>query len=226
MPPNVVVLIIGLRGAGKDTVAAMIDAPSTQTYAFADAVREVATVLFGFSRDQMMDRARKEEDEGIGLSARSALQRIGTNLFREHFAAAFAGTRFEGVNIWIDIVQRRVRAQDGGVAVVTDARFPEELVAFDNVPDVRVERWFVQRDAVMPVGDVHASEALALACATDADARRELGVTAVIDNNASIDDLRAHVQRLQATIIRYPGIRRIGNGEARGRAATARPPLC
>ena len=208
MPPRLVIVLTGLRGSGKDTVARMIleheslQGMCARSYSFADPLREIVSTLFGFTTQQLHDRDLKERvDPQVGVSPRTALQRVGTNLFRAHFQAAFEGTPLATSAVWVDALVRRLRAQDGGVAVVVDARFENELFAAASVAPTQlycIVRDAATQSAVEVEPHVHESEALALAASrmTQAGehARAELGL-ALLNNNGSLDDLRETVDR-------------------------------
>lgn len=115
----------GLAGAGKDTVAdILVKNHGYKRYAFADAVRDTALAIdpevlteHGYNRltgviaNRGWDKAKREVPE-----VRRLLQVIGTE----------AGRQLLGVNVWVDIIHNKLKADGWPDAVITDFRFPNE----------------------------------------------------------------------------------------------------
>lgn len=128
--PNVVA-ISGFAGSGKDTVADIF----TEKYGYvkismADAVKDVLAVVFGWDRDMLQgstkeSRAWRELPDvfwtnalGYEFTPRTAMQAIGTDLFRNHFHPDF----------WCLAVQKRIMdLSEGQRVVIPDIRFLNEI---------------------------------------------------------------------------------------------------
>jgi len=107
--------LTGLKGSGKTTIADELPHP---VYSFADKIRDVALILFGWSSYDMQDEDAKEEvDSYWALSPRASMQQIGM-MCREQF----------GSNFWIRAMEKRLIGEPGcnGVVVIDDCRFPNE----------------------------------------------------------------------------------------------------
>lgn len=128
-------MIVGLMGnigSGKDTVAEiLIKHHGFTSLSFADALKDTASVIFGWSRELLEGKSsqsrqwREQVDhwwaEKLGiehLTPRWVLQQLGTNVMRTHFHS----------EIWVATVERKIRDCTGPV-VVTDIRFPNEAQA-------------------------------------------------------------------------------------------------
>lgn len=123
--------LMGLKGSGKDTVAKKliyIDGGAWKKLAFADALKDAVSDLFGWDRTLIEgdnDTSREwretvdaywERELGIkGFTPRMALQMIGTDVMRNHFNEAF----------WIKALKRKILNTTNHI-VVTDVRFPNE----------------------------------------------------------------------------------------------------
>lgn len=114
--------ITGAMGAGKDTFAAVLARHGGifEVMAIADPIRQIATDIFGFTRDQLTDRALKEaQDPRWGITPRRFLQLVGCEMFRDQFRD----------DVWVRLLERRMLAAmaAGRAPVVPDIRFPGEI---------------------------------------------------------------------------------------------------
>jgi hypothetical protein len=132
--------IIGLMGAigsGKDTIADFLTNHGFERLAFAKKVKDVAHVVFGWNREMLEGRTpesrawREAVDPRWGISPRTALQKIGTEMFREHICD----------DVWIKAVLQEIESIDKHV-VVTDCRFENEIQAIKDAGGIIL---FVQR---------------------------------------------------------------------------------
>lgn len=138
--------ITGLKGSGKDTIAKIIcdNDPSFVTLAFADCVKDVASVMFGWSREMLSGRTvesrewREQPDIywsnafGFEFTPRRALTTIGTDIVRPTFLK----------HIWDLNVKKKILEDNEHNFVITDVRFPNELEMLRSIGGtiVRVER--------------------------------------------------------------------------------------
>jgi len=124
-------------------------------FAFADALREVCSIVFGFTSVDFSDGARKETvrspimgGDDDDWTPRRALQFVGTDLFRLQVHE----------DIWVRVARHRIEKllTEVDVVVVTDARFLNEIRMcheFENCCSI-----FVARPSQMPRVDTHESE--------------------------------------------------------------------
>jgi len=136
---SMIIGIIGAIGSGKDTIADyLVKHHSFTRLSFAGKVKDVAAIVFGWDRTMLEgltkeSRAWREEvDHYWGLSPRTALQRIGTEMFRTHIHP----------ETWIKAVRRQIEAAPLGNYVITDCRFENEVAA---VLDMGGQVWTVSR---------------------------------------------------------------------------------
>jgi hypothetical protein len=116
---NVLVGLTGPAGCGKDTVAAILQRRfGFARIAFADAIRDMLTVI-GVNRADMQHPQRKNEPiEWLGHSPRRMLQTLGTEWARALDA-----------DLWVKILERKLRNHGGASGrrlVITDCRFENE----------------------------------------------------------------------------------------------------
>jgi hypothetical protein len=121
--------IVGAIGSGKDTIGDyLICTHNFKRIAFAGKVKDVAALVFGWDRD-MLEGATKESRawrEEVcpywKITPRSALQKIGTEMFRAHIDDA----------IWIKSVSKEVSKSEQNI-VITDCRFENEIQAIRDL---------------------------------------------------------------------------------------------
>jgi hypothetical protein len=109
----------GEVGAGKDTAASFL--PYTHRFGFADPLKQMAAIGFGFTHEQLYDPVQKEVmDPRWGASPRAILQWLGTDVLRARWEDFF--TR----NMDARIEQARKEKGPHAFIVLTDCRFPNE----------------------------------------------------------------------------------------------------
>lgn len=139
--PNIIG-ICGFKGSGKDTLARQIQAYGYEHHAFADTLKDVLSMIFGWDRDMLEgetveSRLWREEpdtwwehklnwfdmsdDKAIlqtifpRFTPRAAMQLFGTNLFRKHF----------NDSIWVLSLENRIKNSE--YVVISDCRFHNEI---------------------------------------------------------------------------------------------------
>lgn len=149
----------GCKRSGKDTCYQILKHEwesrgfRVTQFAFADALREVCSIVFGYTQEHFQDDLYKESFPspilGPAWTPRRALQFVGTDLFRSQVDP----------DVWVRVGVKRLRAltQTADVVVVTDARFENELRAIKEV-DTNACFVFVARPSQMPRACTHESE--------------------------------------------------------------------
>lgn len=169
--------IIGLAGAarsGKDTVAGMLMGAGYGRAAFADALKQACSAIFGFSWEQLYGSEKETLDPFWKDTPRRVLQLVGTECLRRGYAE----------DVWVRAMERRV-ARDNLRWTITDVRFPNEAEAVRRWGGVVVE---VVRPGAGPKGGVegHASE----------NALASFAFNATIHNEGTLEDLKNEVNAL------------------------------
>lgn len=191
-------MIIGITGAigsGKDTIAEyLIKHHGFKRLSFAGKVKDVAHVVFGWDRE-LLEGLTKESrawrevvDPYWGISPRTALQRIGTEMFRAHIHP----------DTWVKAVVAQINAAPSHNYVITDCRFENEVRA---ITDYGGTIWSVER-GVIPSW---AEEALRGGVCPDGIHATDWNVYALrhmarthFQNNGSLEDLYAAIERTLA----------------------------
>lgn len=133
MPNKPIIGITGKIGSGKTTIANyLVDKYDYTEYGMADPLKGIGK-LFGFSDRQLY--GTQEEKLEIhpywNVSARHFLQKVGTDLFREHLHEVLPEMKMEGT-IWVEIFKmenNRFPKQ----YVISDIRFLDEAKAIKDM---------------------------------------------------------------------------------------------
>ena len=143
--------IVGLIGAGKDTVADyLVNFHQFRRESFANSLKDAVSQVFGWPRELLEGRTnqsriwRETKDEwwserlGREVTPRWVLQYWGTEVIRKGFHD----------DMWVASLENRLRSSEDDI-VITDCRFPNEIKAIHGVGGqiVRVSRgpepdWF------------------------------------------------------------------------------------
>ena len=138
--------ICGLKGSGKDTIAKIIceNDSSFITVAFADCVKDIASIMFGWPREMLSgrtieSRAWREQPDvywseafGFEFTPRRALTTLGTDIIHDTFLK----------HIWDLNVKKKILSDHKHNFVITDVRFPNEIEMIKSIGGniVQVER--------------------------------------------------------------------------------------
>ena len=138
-----VIAITGLKGSGKDTIASIIcKYDSTfQTIAFADKLKDLCAIMFGWDRDMLSGRFpesrkwREQPDEfwskelGVEFTPRKALTTVGTDIIRGSILN----------HIWDIIVKKTILENPDINYIITDCRFLNEINMVRSVGGIIIE---------------------------------------------------------------------------------------
>lgn len=124
-------IIIGLTGkkqSGKSTTARyLVDNFGFREYSLAEPLKEVCSILFGFNDRQLNGDLKDEIDEKWGITPRSTLQYIGTELFRNNIYKLLP-TMNDG--FWVNVLSQKILKdiEESSIRkiVISDVRFVNE----------------------------------------------------------------------------------------------------
>lgn len=204
--------VVGLIGAGKDTMADyLVNIHQFRRESFANTLKDAVSAVFGWDRDLLEGRTRhsREWREQVDawwadrlsmpeLTPRWVLQYWGTEVVRRSFHD----------DTWIASLENRLRKTTDDV-VISDCRFPNEIGAIKRAGGlvIRVHRgpdpdWYRFAEMInrgpekniewswaktqLDKFNIHASETAWIGTAFDA----------VIDNNSTMDHLYAQINDL------------------------------
>lgn len=138
--------LVGVHGpldGGKDTVANYLQAKfpdKFSRYAFAGPIKQACMIMFGFTKEQMEDRALKEAvDPFWGFAPRKAMQLLGTEYGRDMLRK----------DVWIRRAEMEIikNQKAGRGVIITDVRFENEaewlraqpgaMLIYLKVPDLQ-----------------------------------------------------------------------------------------
>mgnify|MGYP002507813318 CR=1 FL=1 len=136
-----IIAITGLKRSGKNTLGSYIrDTYGFQEYAFAKPIKEVTSLLFGWTQEYMEEH-KEEIDEVWGVSPRQVMQYFGTEDFQYNFPKAFP--EFEkrvGRTFWVKKFEQLLQQNGDTNFVITDFRFPheQEILSKYNAVTIKV----------------------------------------------------------------------------------------
>lgn len=208
---GIVIGMVGLIGAGKDTAADyLVNFHGFRRDSFANTLKDAVANVFGWDRTLLEGRTaearawREQVDpwwaERLGmpnLTPRWILQYWGTEVCRQGFHD----------DIWIASLENKMRKTRDNI-VISDVRFPNEISAIKNAGGlvVRIKRgpdpdwfeyaldynlgpsrigWALSREKLNQLG-IHASEYSWIGCDIDHE----------VTNDGTIDDLFAQIKNL------------------------------
>lgn len=123
---HLVIGITGNIGAGKSTVAKYIcDTYGFEEYSMAKPLKKIGE-LFYFSKEQLYgtQQQKLEQHKHWGISAREFLQKVGTELFREHLPKVIPNMNIRDTP-WVDLFRLKYLHEPNNY-VISDMRFIDE----------------------------------------------------------------------------------------------------
>lgn len=123
--------ICGRKRAGKDVCGSVLEDHFTfHRFAFADPIREILKIMFGWSIEFQMNPETKETiDPNIGISPRKAMQFVGTDFGQWALMERFPlFADIVGRRVWVNCGARewQIRKENNENLVITDLRFQHE----------------------------------------------------------------------------------------------------
>lgn len=124
LPP--IIGITGTIGSGKSTLLKhLVDKYGYVEMNFADSLKEIGAI-FGFSHEQLYGtQEQKLEVHPVwNISARTFLQKVGTELFRDTLQQAIPTMKLQ-YGVWVDLLAQKYKKL-GKRIVIGDLRFANE----------------------------------------------------------------------------------------------------
>jgi hypothetical protein len=205
--------VVGLIGAGKDTIADyLVNIHEFSRESFANTLKDAVAAVFGWDRDLLEGRTRhsREWREQVDpwwaerlhmptLTPRWVLQHWGTEVVRRGFHD----------DTWIASLENKLRKSQDDV-VISDCRFPNEIAAIKQAGGVVVRvcrgpdpSWFQTAIRANAGSEIDKLALERLAVHASETAWVGTNFDAVLDNNSSMDHLYQQitdlVQGLQAS---------------------------
>jgi hypothetical protein len=124
-----IIAITGKKQHGKDTVGNYLaEKYGYIRLSFADAIKDMLRVSFGFSEEQLNGSQKENVDLFWKITPRQVMQYVGTELFRDKMSALIPHV---GQNFWVLILKKkiydRLEINPEAKFVIPDLRFQNEL---------------------------------------------------------------------------------------------------
>jgi hypothetical protein len=187
----IVLALCGLKRAGKDTVARILQdtfraqGKTCSTLAFADALRNVCSVAFGVPVEDFSNDLTKDvphEHLPNRMTPRDALILVGTTMFRKMVDPDF----------WIHAALAQIRRAHFDVVILTDVRFENELQAVREQFDTKTI--LVVRQELESTEGLHETERFA--AVNSCESTRTFNFDFVVHNKTTLEDLEASVRTI------------------------------
>lgn len=139
--------LIGKKSSGKDTFGnILINQYGFKKRAFADPLKDCCELLFNLSKEQLNDEHLKETiDVNWQMTPREIMQKVGTDLFRNHFNKDF----------WLLLFKQWYLKNSNQNIICTDVRFQNEADLIKNLGGI-----IIKIDRHNNTIDSHESESL------------------------------------------------------------------
>ena len=183
--------LIGAAGSGKDTVAQLL---GYKKLSFAGTVKDVASVAFDWDRELLEgltpeSRAFRETvDEYWGITPRLAMQKIGTEMFRDIISKDF----------WLKRLRKEIEKAGDTPVVITDCRFQNEA---DFIRELGGTIVYIKRDVaeekvplwIRVIAALNPTDDKLLSCGVHISERAFYSIRhdVMIENNGTLEDLKS-----------------------------------
>lgn len=176
-----IVALCGQKRVGKDTVAAFLQASRGYRHLkFTQQLKDGLGRFFGFTPDQMEGPRKDEVDARWGVTPRSVMQWMGTEVMQHELQQLIPGV---GRTFWAAQLAARIR-EDGGPVVISDMRFLHEYTCLKREFGADLVTVRLRRSLELGA-DAHASE-------TECDS---VPADYELLNDGTVDELLAAVGR-------------------------------
>jgi len=178
--------LVGKKYSGKTSCAIFLcDEFDYINISFADPLKDILKTLFFLTDNQLNGYEKEANVTGLGISPRTLMQQIGTDLFRDRLKECIPALELQNKSIWIWHLEQRICrliAEGRKRIVVSDIRFEDELACIK-----RLNGKVIHIRRTISLLDAHSSENLILA---------PEDVDCVIDNVGSIEDIQLKLHKI------------------------------
>jgi hypothetical protein len=145
----------GTKGSGKSTCARyLVSKHGFHEYSFAEAVKLICKTLGAPFRSLYGSQLEKEQIiPWLGVSGRELMQVVGTELFREQLPRFLPNFK-PGKDIWVKIIEEKIRRLSKNNIVISDVRFDNEAAMIQKNKGIVI---VISRENSVK-SDAHASE--------------------------------------------------------------------
>ena len=185
-----IIALTGKKGCGKDTMANyMCEKYGFVNYGFADPIKEISKIIFGFSEEQLNGHLKEAEDSFWGLVPRNFFQKFGTDIaqfeFPKYFPEIFRGKDERAM--WVRVFEfwyaKKLKENPKLKVVISDLRFIHEYEYLKKMDAYFIR---IKRDIKENQFGKHISE-------TELD---KLELNCEMENNGTLEELYAKVDDL------------------------------
>jgi hypothetical protein len=175
--------ICGKKRSGKDVIADyLVSNHAFQKKKIAENLKAVVKLLFSFTDQQLEDDTKDIVDARWGISPRTAMQFIGTDIMQFQIQKIMPHI---GRNFWMNSFLQTLNTNNK--IVISDIRFKHEYEAIKNACRGKFLMIKVERPSLIStVEDTHSSET----------AFEEIPADITIKNDGTIEDLTNQISRL------------------------------
>ena len=198
--------LIGIRGkagSGKSAIATYLHntRPNTWTEAFADPLKQVASLLFGIPIDYFNDRDFKEVPFNFwGISPRQVVQFVGTEMVRDTLYKLLPEVEN---NFWVARMVGRLAGEldnmeytKDDVVVIPDVRFQNEYNWVLAQGGIIIHLTRPGADGIVGIPSHQSEHGIGFTHTTERNW--------IIENTGSLDDLYANVDKAVSHYSIYP----------------------
>lgn len=168
--------IIGKKRSGKDTFADYVIENSKnkfEKYSFAKPVKEICRTAFLLNDDQLYGECKEDMDDKWGVTARTLMQVVGTDLFRVYLPKLIPEFKELGENLWVRHFELFKNANPDKNLLIPDVRFQNEIDTIKKMGGIIIQVTTTR----IKYTDTHSSENSVLT-----------GVNELITNNESLEN--------------------------------------
>ena len=121
---HMIIALCGRRRSGKDVIAShLVDEHAFSHHKIAQPLKDALSVLFGFTSDELESSLKEEIHPDWGVSPRTLMQYIGTDIFRDHIQHILPGIN---ADFWIKRALVPIKTLEK--VVISDLRFLNEYL--------------------------------------------------------------------------------------------------